>query len=223
LAANAFEIERAAFRKFESGAGDKIGYNARHKNLVRAALRHDARGGVHRDPADILAPYLDFAGVKAGAQRESNLPRSRAEGERATHRAPRSVEGCENAVACALHKISAMPLDRLFRQTIVTIEQFVPALVSDFHRHTRGADDVGEENGRQDPIRFRNSAIAMSGDEFLNVADQPLASYLPNSAISRSFPSWVPVTRFIDRPVPHAATVAVRKASNASSVLKELA
>ncbi|MEH2519115.1 hypothetical protein V1279_004688 [Bradyrhizobium sp. AZCC 1610] len=67
MAGNAFEIERAAFRKLESGAGDKIGYNARHKNLVRAALRHDARGGVHRDPADILAPYLDFAGVKASA------------------------------------------------------------------------------------------------------------------------------------------------------------
>ena len=43
-------------------------------------------------------------------------------------------------------------------------------------------------------------------------------SNLPNSAISRSFPSWVPITRFIDRPVPHAATVAVTKASNASSV-----
>ena len=58
---------------------------------------------------------------------------------------------------------------------IVTIEQFVPALVSGFNRHTRRVDDVGEENGRQDPIRFGNSAIAMSGDEFLDVADQPLA------------------------------------------------
>jgi hypothetical protein len=63
LAGNAFEIERAAFSKFEPGAGDKIGYNARHKNLVRPALRHHARGGVHRDPADILAPHLDFTGV----------------------------------------------------------------------------------------------------------------------------------------------------------------
>lgn len=98
-----------------------------------------------------------------------------AEGERATHRAPRSVEGCENAVACAFHEISAMLLDRLLRQTIVTIEQLVPAVVSDFHRHTRGADDVGEKNGRQDPIRFGKSTVAMSGDEFLNVADQPLA------------------------------------------------
>jgi hypothetical protein len=175
LAGNAFEIERAAFRKFESGAGDKIGYNTRHKNLVRAGLRHHARGGVHRDPADILATHLDFAGVQAGAQRETDLLRSCAEGERATHRAARSVEGCENAVTCAFHKISAVLLDRLFRQTIVTIEQFVPALVSDFHRQTRRVDDVGEENGRQDPIRFGKSAVAMSGDEFLNVADQPLA------------------------------------------------
>jgi hypothetical protein len=45
-----------------------------------------------------------------------------------------------------------MLLNRLFRQAIVTIEQFVPAVVSDFHSHTRGADDVGEKNGRQDPI-----------------------------------------------------------------------
>jgi hypothetical protein len=103
------------------------------------------------------------------------LPRSCAEGERATHRAARSVEGCENAVACAFHEISAMLLDRLFRQTIVMIEQFAPALISDFHRYTCRADDVGEENGRQDPIRLGKSAVAMSGDEFLNVADQPLA------------------------------------------------
>ena len=66
-----------------------------------------------------------------------------------------------------------MLLDHLLRQTVVTIEQFMPAQISDFHRCTRGADDVGDENGRQDPIRFRNSAIAMSGDEFLNVAISP--------------------------------------------------
>jgi hypothetical protein len=175
MAGNAFEIERSAFRKFETSTGDKIGYNARHKNLVRAALRHHARGGVHRDPADILIPHLNFAGVQAGAQRETHLLRGCAEGERATHRAPRSVEGCENAVACAFHENSAMLLNRLFRQTIVTIEQFVPAVVSDFHSHTRGADDVGEKNGRQDPIRFGKSAVAMPGDEFFNVADQSLA------------------------------------------------
>ena len=50
--------------------------------------------------------------------------RSCAEGARATHRAARSVEGCENAVACAFHEISAVLLDRQFRQTIMTIEQF---------------------------------------------------------------------------------------------------
>jgi len=43
-----------------------------------------------------------------------------------------------------------MLLDRLFRQTIVTIEQFAPALISDFHRYTCRADDVGErESVRQ--------------------------------------------------------------------------
>jgi hypothetical protein len=71
LAGNTFEFERAAFRKFEPSAGDKIGYNARHKKLVCAALRHHARGGVHRDPADILIPQLDFACVHAGAQRDA--------------------------------------------------------------------------------------------------------------------------------------------------------
>jgi hypothetical protein len=47
LTGNAFEIERAAFREFKSSASGKIGYNARYKNLVRAGLRHHARGGVH--------------------------------------------------------------------------------------------------------------------------------------------------------------------------------
>jgi hypothetical protein len=58
LARNAFEIERTAFRKFEPSAGDKIRYNARHKNLVRAALRQrTARPGpskVARMPSPVL-------------------------------------------------------------------------------------------------------------------------------------------------------------------------
>ena len=37
------------------------------------------------------------------------------------------------------------------------------------------SDDVSEKNSRQDPIRSGKSVIAMSGDEFLYVADQPLA------------------------------------------------
>ena len=138
LAGKAFEIERAAFRKFEPGAGDKIGYNAGHQNLVRAALRHYASGSVHRDPADILAPDLDFTGMQARAKRQTDLLRTGAEGERATHRAPWSVKGCENAVACAFHEISAVLFDRQFGETIVTIEQFAPALVSDFQRQTCG-------------------------------------------------------------------------------------
>jgi hypothetical protein len=292
LAGNAFEIERAASREFKSSASDKIGDNARYKNLVRTGLRHHARGGVHGDPTDISASHLDLAGVQPRAQRETDLLRSGAEGERASHRTARSVEGCENAVACAFHEIPAMLLDGLLRQTIVTIEQFVPALISDLHCHTSRVDDIGKENGRQNPIRLGSSAIAMSGDKFLDIAHQPLAMFskaramgkivvldvfcagiavasfrpsatgttasarlcstsagtrtlgrtdvtsirrfinisvlnapglhdrrssLPNSAISRSFPSRVPSTRFIDTPVPHAATLAVTKASNASS------
>jgi hypothetical protein len=37
LAGNTFEFERATFREFEPGAGDKVGYNARHKNLLASS------------------------------------------------------------------------------------------------------------------------------------------------------------------------------------------
>ena len=133
---------------------------------------------MHRDPANILASHLDFTRVKAGAQRETDLLRSCAESKCATHRAARSVEGCENAVAHALHKVSPVLLDRQFGETIMMIEQLAPALISDFHRNTGRVDDVSEENGRQDPIRFGKSIIATSRNKFLNVADE----HLPRSS-----------------------------------------
>lgn len=61
------EFVSAALGELQSGTGNQIGDDTRYQNLARLLLRHHARGRMHRNAADIVAPDLDFAGVKARA------------------------------------------------------------------------------------------------------------------------------------------------------------
>jgi hypothetical protein len=82
------------------------------------------------DPADILAPDLDFTGVQSCPQGQPHLLSGGAECERATHRPAGPIEGRQNAVAGILHQISTVPADYLLCELVVIIEQAAPALVA---------------------------------------------------------------------------------------------
>jgi len=60
---------RPALREFQAGTRNKVSDNARDQDFGRLGLRHHARGGMHGDATNILAPDLDFTGVKTCAQR----------------------------------------------------------------------------------------------------------------------------------------------------------
>src|SRR5208337_2330465 len=94
----ALEFIRTALGKLQARAGDEIRHDSRYENFFRLALRHDASGRVHGDAADVPAPEFDFAGMETGAQGQADLLGGRPERQRASDRAPRPIEGRENAV-----------------------------------------------------------------------------------------------------------------------------
>ena len=79
-----------------------------------------------------------------------------------------TVSGC-------VHETPTELLDLAPGHVVESVEDLLPVTVAYLCGVFGRAHDVGEKNGRQDPIRFGKSAVAMPGDEFLNVADQPLA------------------------------------------------
>src|SRR6266404_1926797 len=72
-ARKALQLVRSAIREFQTCSGHKIGHDPRDKDLVSAGLRHDASRGVHGNTADIPASDFDLSGVKARAQRQTDL------------------------------------------------------------------------------------------------------------------------------------------------------
>src|SRR6266403_6413940 len=86
-ARKALKLVRSAIREFQTCSGHKIGHDPRDKDLVSVGLRHDASRGVHGNTADIPASDFDLTGVKARAQRQTDLFLSRLEGKRASNSA----------------------------------------------------------------------------------------------------------------------------------------
>ena len=93
------ELVRPTFREAQAGACDEIGHDPRYENFVRPRLCHDARGGMNGYTPDVPASDFDFAGMKARAQRQSDLLRDRFERQCTPDSAARSIESRQNAVS----------------------------------------------------------------------------------------------------------------------------
>ena len=93
------ELVRSTPGEAQARAGDEVGYDPRHKDLVRVGLGHDARCGMNGNAADVPASDFDFAGMKASAQRQSDLLRGGSERQGTADGAARSIESRQNAVS----------------------------------------------------------------------------------------------------------------------------
>ena len=129
---------------------------------------------MHGNAADIPASQFDLAGMQTGAQRQADLFARGFERQRAPYRAAGAVECRENAVPCGLDQIAAMPLDRLFRDFVVAVEQSAPLLIAHFGGAARGIDDVGEHDRRQDALQVGGGTLPLAGNKFLDVAKNRL-------------------------------------------------
>jgi hypothetical protein len=70
ISRHALKFGSAVIAKVQSGTRHEILDGARRKHLSRRSQRGDAGTDVDRDPAHVVAHYLAFSGVKAGAHLE---------------------------------------------------------------------------------------------------------------------------------------------------------
>src|SRR5262245_29592862 len=109
---------------------------------------------MHRDASDLSVHDLALTGVKAGAQLEPEFADARADRARAPNRARRAVEPGEEAVAGDV-ELRAPETDELAPDHgMVARQELAPGTVAELRRLRRGANDVGEENGREHALRL---------------------------------------------------------------------
>lgn len=69
----ALKLVRSAIREFQTCSGHEIGHDPRNKDLVSFGLGHAASREVHSNTTDIPTSDFDLTGVKARAQRQTDL------------------------------------------------------------------------------------------------------------------------------------------------------
>src|ERR1700722_1465157 len=67
-----------------------------------------------------------------------------------------------------------MLLNCLFRNSVVVVEQSPPLLIAHFSGATRGIDDVGKHDRRQDALQIGGGTLPLPGDELLDIAKNRL-------------------------------------------------
>jgi hypothetical protein len=90
---------QTAILELQSGTGSQIFHGAGDEHLSRPSARKDTLPDVHRNPGETVAKDLDFSGVEPRADLDAQLADAVAYDTGALHRARRTVEGGQEAVA----------------------------------------------------------------------------------------------------------------------------
>jgi hypothetical protein len=114
---------------------------------------------VDGDPSEIRALDLALAGVDAGPDLQAHPLEAVADRLRAPDRHGRRVESGEETVAGRVHLAAAMRAQLLSHQRVVLPQQGPPCRVTHPLGVLSGTDDVGEQQGRQDPFRLAGPAV----------------------------------------------------------------
>jgi len=99
FAGDAFEAMRAAIGELKPGARDQILHRARNHHLIGLRERCHPSTDVHREPDDIAALQLAFAGMKSGA-----------------HLQPEGVHAIANRAGASNRARGTMRMERANRQ-----------------------------------------------------------------------------------------------------------
>ena len=167
---------RAVRREPDPGTGDERGHRRGDEDLVCVRERGDARADVNGQPADPGGQQLDLAGVQAGAYGETERVGRVPDPARAVDRPGRPVEGREDSVARELDELAAEALDVRADELVVRLADALPGRVTQRRHALGGADDVGEQDGREHAVGRAGSANAR--DELLDLVEEraPAAS-----------------------------------------------
>src|SRR5690349_20246017 len=136
------------------GARDEILHGARDENLSRLGERRDAGADGYRDAGDFPVGDFALAGVQAGPDLELQRLERLANGRRSKHRPRRAVEDGEETVAGRV-ELAALELRELTAHDgVMPLQELSPARVAEGRSSLGRADDVHEEDGREDALRL---------------------------------------------------------------------
>src|SRR5687768_16222014 len=98
------------------------------------------------DAADVVPDGLDFAGVYASPDPESERLEEIADRSHALNGARRPVESRHQPVASELHQATPSAIDLLPGNRLVDLQEAPPSSVTQVGSHLSGPNDVGERH-----------------------------------------------------------------------------
>jgi hypothetical protein len=133
-------------------AGYQILHGARYQNLACTGKRRNAGPYVDRDTADVVADHLTLASMKPRADFNAERPDLLCNGAGATNTARWTIKGGEKSVAGRFDLTAAKACEIATDRGVMMIQEITSALVAECGSLLGGADDIGEEDRRQDTI-----------------------------------------------------------------------
>src|SRR5438093_11126876 len=103
LVGDTTELVDATVGEAEAGSGDEVLHRGRGDDLSGACHRADPLRDVDGDTADVAAAYLNFPGMQASPDVDSQIGHGVPERRRASHGPRRPVERGQDAVPGELH------------------------------------------------------------------------------------------------------------------------
>src|SRR3989442_2780118 len=173
--------------KVETGACDEILHRARHQDLARPRLCHDARACMDGHAGELVIHALALARVAPGADFDTEAPHGITDALGATYGPGRPVECCEEAVAGTVDLTPTVAIDLLADDWVVTPEEIAPGAVAERDGPFGRADEVSEEDSREHALRL--DPHARPSEKLLDLGDE-------RGAVTD--PGWVAVAAQLD-------------------------
>src|SRR5262245_17802008 len=167
--AHAAELVLAPVLELDPRAGDEVLHRARRQHLTGLGKGRDTRPGRNDDPGHLSLMQLALARVHARAQLQPERFNAGEARLSTPDRAGRPVEGREEAVTCRVALDSAVAGELPPNESVVLLEQVAPGAVTELARPLGRADDVREQDRREQ--RGRHDRWAIAGDEGLDLVD----------------------------------------------------
>ena len=98
--------------------------------------------------------------MDTGADQQPERAKHLGQGDGAADGTGRPIEEREEPVASGSHLSSAIAPELIANASMMRMQEIGPGRVTKLCRSGRGSDDIGEQDGRQDPIRLGASSDA---------------------------------------------------------------
>ena len=119
------------------------------------------------DPFDPIGDHLDLTGMDPGPDLHPHVVDRLAGGDGAPNSSGRTVERCEEPVARSIDLVTVEAGQLVADDRAMGLEEVSPPAVSRFHDTLGRADDVREQDRREDPIGSRGRPDA--GEELFEL------------------------------------------------------